>query len=269
MRTLLVRLCTTVAVLVATSGSIEAQTDCPRGSLPAYAHNDYENSRPLVDAVTLGYRGVEADIFLVDDVLRVGHDEGSARDGGTLELLYLRPLQELLTRCGPLVSTRAPFFLALELKEQSAAAYDSLLALLGRYDTLLRATKPNHSLPPQLTIVLVGWHPASLTANVAVDTMLAWQQRISRAPTTPLNERVRLLSIDYGKTMGRWWVTSGGRKRWLAAIRAAKDAAPDRLVRAHNVPLDRRVYRELFAAGVDLIGTKELRRSVDLLSEHP
>jgi hypothetical protein len=39
--------------------------------------------------------------------------------------------------------------------------------------------------------------------------------------------------------------------------------------RAHNVPLDERVYRELFAAGVDLIGTKELRSSLALLSEQP
>ena len=45
----------------------------PDTLLPAYAHNDYRNARPLLDALELGFRGVEVDYFLVDTELRVGH----------------------------------------------------------------------------------------------------------------------------------------------------------------------------------------------------
>jgi glycerophosphoryl diester phosphodiesterase len=252
---------------VAITAPVDAQSHCPGGQLPAYAHNDYENARPLTGAISLGFRGVEADIFLVDGVLRVGHDKKSARNNESLELLYLRPLQQLVAQCGHLGEHGTPFLFSLELKEQSAQAYDSLLSVLGRYESLLGATRSIDGQTPRLTIVLVGWHPTGLTDNAAVDSMLSWQHAVTRDPTSRVpDKRVRLLSIDYGKTMGRWWVTSASRQRWLAAIRAAKTAAPDRLVRAHNVPVNARVYTELFDAGVDIIGTKQLQASAAVLA---
>jgi hypothetical protein len=80
---------------------------------------------------------------------------------------------------------------------------------------------------------------------------------------------VRLVSLDYGKTVGRFWTSGTERKKWLPTARALKDAAPDRLLRVFNVPNDERLYRSLIAAGVDLIGTKTLldsRRSLVALA---
>jgi hypothetical protein len=249
--------------------ALPAQSACPRGTLPAYAHNDYENARPLTDALTLGFRGAEADVFLVGGVLRVGHDRRAARVGASLEALYLAPLQALVARCGQLTADGRPFFLALELKEASAAAYDSLVALLGRYRPLLDAPQPASSGASALDVVLVGWHPSAPPPDSAVDALVGWQQRIrnlgSGRPTMPAT-RVRLLSLDYGKTMGRWWVTPTGRRRWLARLRAAKASAPDRMLRVHNVPADGRVYAALLEAGVDLIGTKQLTETARLLA---
>ena len=39
----------------------------------AHAHNDYEHTRPLFDALDQGFNSVEADVFLVDGKLLVGH----------------------------------------------------------------------------------------------------------------------------------------------------------------------------------------------------
>jgi hypothetical protein len=94
------------------------------------------------------------------------------------------------------------------------------------------------------------------------------QHRLTRAEgggAAGLDPRVRLLSVDYGKTMGRWWVTAAGRRRWLATLRAAKAAAPGRRLRAHNVPADARVYAALRDAGVDLIGATRLAAAARLL----
>jgi hypothetical protein len=73
---------------------------------------------------------------------------------------------------------------------------------------------------------------------------------------------VRLISLDYGKTMGRWSATRGHRQQWLAALRSIKAAFPARLIRVYNVPVNELVYRELLAAGVDLIGTVTIAASV-------
>lgn len=60
----------------------------------AHAHNDYEHPRPLLDALDQGFMSVEADIFLVDGELRVGHNPEDLKPGRTLEKLYLDPLAE-------------------------------------------------------------------------------------------------------------------------------------------------------------------------------
>jgi hypothetical protein len=236
-------------------------SECPRGTLPAYAHNDYLNARPLADALAANMRGVEVDVFLVADVLRVGHDRNSARRGGRLDSLYLSPLEALVARCGALTANGRPFLLTVELKEASDASYDALAAVFQRYRALLAPR-------PFLSVVLVGWHPEPTRMGRGVDSSFGFQQRISRdPPRTPLDARVRLLSLDYGKTMGRWWVSNAGRQRWLATLRAAKRAAPDRLVRVHNVPADARIYGALLDAGVDLIGTGRIVETERALSQ--
>src|SRR5713226_3075846 len=59
-----------------------------------HAHNDYEHTRPLFDALDHGFCSVEADIFLVKDRLLVGHTSKDLRPDRTLEKLYLDPLRE-------------------------------------------------------------------------------------------------------------------------------------------------------------------------------
>ena len=40
----------------------------------AHAHNDYEHTRPLLDALDCGFGSIEADVHLVDGRLLVAHD---------------------------------------------------------------------------------------------------------------------------------------------------------------------------------------------------
>ena len=250
-----------LALAVVAPNSLDAQPACPHVRLPAYAHNDYANARPLTDALALGYRGVEADIFLVDGVLRLGHDRRSARAGASLEAIYLAPLHAVIARCGPLASDSAPFLLNVELKEASSATFDSLVAVLARYPSVTATAE----------ILLVGWTPAPpvlATAPFAIGLQYSLRTP-SGAPGPALDSGVRLLSLDYGKTIGRWWVRPAARRRWLEALRAAKAAHPARRLRVHNVPADEAVYREILAAGVDLIGTEDLLTTARLLESSP
>src|SRR5687768_12660763 len=61
----------------------------------AHAHNDYEHTRPLFDALSHGFTSVEADIYLVDGKLLVAHDREDLKAERTLAALYLDPLREL------------------------------------------------------------------------------------------------------------------------------------------------------------------------------
>lgn len=249
-----------------------ATAPCPRGVLPAYAHNDYANTRPLHDALLLGFRGVEADVAMVDGTLRLGHDRDEARRGTSFERTYLAPLAALVTRCGHLTVDGSPFLLTVELKDREAAAADSLDALLMRYLPQLVGA---HASRPSVDVVLVGWCPPGRSA-----TGIGRQHRL-RTPSdveqvTDFPAEVRLVSVDYGKTIGRPWRTRAGRRRWFVALRSITAQPPvasetaNRLdpardprsplvrVRVHNVPVRAAIYRELLDAGVRLIGTKDL-----------
>ena len=246
----------------ATNARHLAHSDCPRGTLPAYAHNDYLNAHPLDDALSLGYQGAEADVFLVAGKLQLGHERRAAVKDGSLEALYLAPLREIVARCGTLTGTGQPFLLNLEIKEESRATFDTLVALLARYPDLF--SRDTGQAPVQA--VLVGWYPAGFRDSVSVPV---WRQsrllHAGRPPTDAGDRDVGLISFDYEETIGKRWQLPAQRRRWLSAIRATKAEFPVRRIRALHVPVNERVYRDLLAAGVDLIGTLELAKSARLL----
>jgi hypothetical protein len=261
------------ALAVAAAGAqLPDQSNCPRGRLPAYAHNDYLNAHPLYDALSLGYKGVEADVFLVNGLLQLGHERRAAAQDGTLETLYLAPLRALVARCGMLTADEQPFLLTVEIKEESRPTFDTLVAVLARYPDLFsrnngQATTSGHGTPP-VQAVLVGWYPQGFADSISVP--LSRQARLRRADRPPADAADRvvgLIGIDYAETIGRRWATPAQRRRWLSAIRATKAVFPARRIRAYHVPVNERKYRELLAAGVDLIGTLELAETARLLGD--
>jgi hypothetical protein len=107
-------------------------------------------------------------------------------------------------------------------------------------------------------VVLVGWHLAVPVAGPAALARVQHRTAPDRPAPADAGALVRLVSVDYGKTMGRWWVGAAGRRRWLAALGTAKAGDPGRLLRVYNLPVDDALFRTLRAAGVDLIGTKRI-----------
>jgi len=253
-----------LAVLALSASRLSAQSECPRGTLPAYAHNDYLNERPLLDALALGYKGAEADVFLVKGGLQLGHKRRAAEEDGIFEEDYLTPLRSLVARCGRLTADGHPFLLTVEIKEASRATYDTLVALLARYSDLLKATNGGE---PPVQVVLVGWYPSGFEDST---TFPLWRQAYlthdDRPPNDAANRSVGLISLDYSKTMGRWWVTRGRRRRWLSTIRATKTAFPALRIRVYHLPVNARLYRQLLDAGVDLIGSQDLAESARILT---
>jgi hypothetical protein len=244
------------------------QPDCPRGALPAYSHNDYLNARPLEDALSLGYQGAEADVFLVNGKLKLGHERRTAVKDGSLEAVYLAPLRTLVAHCGTLTATGQPFLFTLEIKEKSRPTFDSLVAMLTRYPDLFsegNAEMSARGIPP-IQAVLVGWYPPGFADSISIP--LTRQTRIESANGPPAdagNPDVGLIGFDYVETIGRRWQLPGHRRRWLSAIRATRAKYPARRIRAYHVPVDETIYRDLLGAGVDLIGTLELERTARIL----
>ncbi|KAF7197929.1 Altered inheritance of mitochondria protein 6-like [Pseudocercospora fuligena] len=69
--------------------------------IPCHSHNDYWRKRPLFDAIHWGCTGVEADVWLFDEELYVGHNTASLTKNRTFRNLYINPLVDLLDKMNP------------------------------------------------------------------------------------------------------------------------------------------------------------------------
>jgi len=117
----------------ALSGSVFAGDGMPPLTR-AHAHNDYEHTRPLLDALDHGFCSVEADVYLVDEKLLVAHDLKDTKPGRTLEALYLDPLRARVEKNGGRVFRSAPTLLLLiDVKSDATNTYVALRTVLGRY----------------------------------------------------------------------------------------------------------------------------------------
>ncbi|KAL8902494.1 MAG: hypothetical protein Q9207_004651 [Kuettlingeria erythrocarpa] len=60
--------------------------------IPCHSHNDYQQQVPLYDALNAGCMSLEADIWLQDNDLVIGHEQDTPDPLRTLQSLYLDPL---------------------------------------------------------------------------------------------------------------------------------------------------------------------------------
>ncbi|KAL9045562.1 MAG: hypothetical protein Q9214_001413 [Letrouitia sp. 1 TL-2023] len=81
-------------------------TDFSRGILPVpcHSHNDYWRLVPLYSAIEAGCISVEADVWLFNEELYVGHSLASLTPNRTLASLYIDPLLDILQKQNPTTS---------------------------------------------------------------------------------------------------------------------------------------------------------------------
>ncbi|RHZ52374.1 uncharacterized protein CDV56_104581 [Aspergillus thermomutatus] len=79
-------------------------TDISRDIIPVgcHSHNDYWRRVPLYSALQAGCIGVEADVWLIDNELYVGHTSSSLTAKRTLKTMYIDPLIRILEQQNPI-----------------------------------------------------------------------------------------------------------------------------------------------------------------------
>lgn len=159
----------------------------PDPALRLHGHNDYLQPVPLVRALEYGLGSLEADIFLEDGELRVGHERWQLRRGRTLQAMYLDPLLALWRERGALRSDGAPLVLLVDIKADGKKVYAELREVLPRYRDMLSRFVDGRVEPGAVTIVLSGNRPvAAIAADAerwcAVDGRL---RDLDRRPPPP------------------------------------------------------------------------------------
>ncbi|KAM0745679.1 hypothetical protein T439DRAFT_361103 [Meredithblackwellia eburnea MCA 4105] len=66
-----------------------------------HSHNDYWRKVPLLTALAVGCTSTEADLWLIDGTLFVGHTRKSLTSARTFQSLYLDPIMEIINMQNP------------------------------------------------------------------------------------------------------------------------------------------------------------------------
>lgn len=133
-----------------------ASTDGVQPLERAHAHNDYEHDRPLFDALSHGFRSVEADVWLVDGELCIGHDAPDC--SRTLESLYLKPLAEIARSNGGEIydGSTEPLRLYVDVKDGGREVWDVLADQLDDRPQLVTSWVGDREVTRAVEVVVSG-----------------------------------------------------------------------------------------------------------------
>ena len=234
----------------------------PRNIVPlvhAHAHNDYEHPRPLLDALEHGFCSIEADIYLVNDRLLVGHARKDLRPERTLEKLYLNPLHErVLTNHGRVYPNGPTIYLLIDVKTESESTYAALDKVLAGYADILSVTRQGKFEPKAVTAVVSG--------NRAIGTITKQDIRYVGIDGRPTDldskaapDLMPWISANWG-SLFRWRGEGPmpANERMKLDEFVQKAHGHGRKLRFWATPERAEVWKELRLAGVDLMNTDKL-----------
>ncbi|ODH51054.1 hypothetical protein GX48_02839 [Paracoccidioides brasiliensis] len=161
-------------------------TDLTRGiiPIPVHSHNDYWRDLPFYSALSAGCMSIEADVWLYDGELLVGHDQSSLTRSRTLQSLYIDPIMDVLRRQNPhnpylSEETRngvydadpsQTLYLFIDVKTSGPKTWPHVIAALEplRHANYLTTLRNNDTLiPGPVTVIGTGNTPLNLVGPVS------------------------------------------------------------------------------------------------------
>lgn len=234
----------------------------------AHSHNDYLRSRPLLDALDLGFCSVEADIYLVDGELLVAHDRDKCKPENTLQRLYLDPLLERVRKNSGRVYPGGPeLTLLIDFKSEAETTYARLREILESYKEMLTVFTPDATETKAVTVILSGNSPRVIVAAepkrlVAIDGRLPDLDRGASKHLIPL------ISSSWGDAFA--WKGVGemppAERAKLKDILQRAHANGQR-VRFWGSPPRLEIWMLLYEEGLDLINADNIAKLKEFLSE--
>lgn len=226
----------------------------------AHAHNDYHHERPLLDALDRGFCSVEADVFLVDGELLVGHDRRELTPERTLESLYLKPLAEKVRANdgGRVFPNGPPITLLIDIKTSASATWPVLHEALSRYGELLTRVENDRVVEGAVTAVISGNRPFKDLAEMS-PRYAGLDGRISDIDSEQPASLMPLISDHWFRHFewnGEGPMPDEEREKLADVVKRVHESG--RRLRFWATPDEEPMWRELHAAGVDLINTDDL-----------
>lgn len=218
-----------------------------------HSHNDYAQRVPFYQAYAQQVSSIEADVFLHDGQLLVGHDVEDLRADMTFEALYVEPIVTLFARNGGRAfrDSDQTLQLMVELKSETDPTLRAVAALLGRWPEVF---DPEVN-PAAVRVAVTGRVPAP-EAFDRYPRFLGFDGAWDADYTPEQLERITLISTnfrDFSQWNGKGTIIPAEKERLEQVIdRAHEQGKP---VRFWNAPEGTTVYYTFYDMGIDYINT--------------
>lgn len=218
-----------------------------------HSHNDYAQRVPFYQAYAQQVSSIEADVFLHDGQLLVGHDVEDLRADMTFEALYVEPIVMLFARNGGRAfrDSDQTLQLMVELKSETDPTLRAVAALLGRWPEVF---DPEVN-PAAVRVAVTGRVPAP-EAFDRYPRFLGFDGAWDADYTPEQLERIALISTnfrDFSQWNGKGTIIPAEKERLEQVIdRAHEQGKP---VRFWNAPEGTTVYYTFYDMGIDYINT--------------
>lgn len=224
----------------------------------AHAHNDYLHARPLADALGHGFWSVEADIWLTNGVLLVAHDLDKTSKERTLQKLYLDPLRAFV-KTNSAVRGTPPFTLLIDVKSEAETTYAALREVLKNYADIFTRFESNR-IQTNAVMAIISGNRAEATMRDEAMRFAALDGRLPDLDANPPVALVPLISDNWTKQF-QWRGTGELPEQERAKLRemVRRTHAQGRRLRLWAAPDNAAAWKELSAAGVDLLNTDRLQ----------
>ncbi|MGE6488640.1 phosphatidylinositol-specific phospholipase C/glycerophosphodiester phosphodiesterase family protein [Paenisporosarcina sp. NPDC076898] len=241
----------------------------------AHAHNDYEHTLPLYNALEHGFTSVEADVWLVNGELLVAHDKDKVQTDRTLKSLYLDPLMTKVQENDGAVykDYDHEFILWIDIKSEDEATYLAIDKQLREYERMLTKFAPSGVKPGAITVYISGNRPRTYMENQTV-RYAAYDGRMSDLNSGASSEFIPVLSDNWTKHFT--WLGVGPmpqveREKLNSIVTTAHaNGQKVRFWATPDLPTPAReaLWKELLEANVDFINTDYLADLEEFLKKN-
>ncbi|KAE9381445.1 hypothetical protein N431DRAFT_320819 [Stipitochalara longipes BDJ] len=260
-------------------------TSLTQGIVPKgiHSHNDYWRDVPFYTAISVGAISTEADVWLYNGTLHVGHEQGALTNARTFASLYINPILDTLSRQNPANSSfltskthngvfdtsgGQTLYLFVDVKTDGATTWPYVVKALEplRSAGYLSSTNGSTFASGAITVIGTGNTPLSLVQSLSSRDYF-WDAPIPTLNSTFSNITSLvspIASTDFAANFGPVLGTSLDDTQ-LALLRAQVKTAHSKGIMLRywdqpGWPISTRdgIWRQLLTEGVDLINADDV-----------
>jgi alkaline phosphatase len=215
-----------------------------------HAHNDYQKPEPLANALRNKSFSIEADVYLINDTLRVAHDKNELAAAPSLHALYLQPLIDLFSRYHGRISSDSNYapVLMIDIKENGKAVLDNLVKELTAHSFAF-----NRSVNPKAVQVVISGDRGELSLWTSYPSFILFDGRPTEIYDSATLQRVAFTSDSY---INYSFAANDVDMRLQQLIQ--KVHGINKLLRLWAIPDNPESWDHLHQLGVDIINTDKV-----------